>query len=76
MKARITDKDFKSFELTLTIETEREAAALFGLFNYTPLIGILEFENPEEVRRAIEKGCNGNTPPYSLFHARLKEHVS
>jgi len=44
---------FRPFDITLTVESEEEARALYAVFNYSPNVDLLSFGACEPVRKAI-----------------------
>lgn len=51
---RFGDKPgFHPFDITLTVETEDEARALYAIFNYSPNVDILPEKISDEIRDQI-----------------------
>ena len=46
---------FHAFDVTLTIESEEEARALYAIFNYSPNVDILPEDMGAEIRKAIRE---------------------
>ena len=42
MKSYSTKKEFKPFDVTITIETQKESNALYTLFNFSSIVAFLE----------------------------------
>ena len=64
MKARRDPEGvrFHAFAITLTVESEEEARALYAIFNYSPNVDILPEDAGDEITKAIgEKYSNLGT---------------
>ncbi len=46
---------FTPFDVSLTVESEEEARALYAIFNYSPNVALLTFEACKLVRELIGK---------------------
>ena len=54
----VQPESFKPFQLVFTIETEKEAGALYGLFNYSRICDVLRYSGiePNDIRPKIKEG--------------------
>lgn len=63
MKARRSSPKFKPVEITLTIESQEEAQALYAIFNYTPNCDLLPEDAPDKIRAALgDYAVRGTSP--------------
>ena len=44
---------FRPFDITLTVESEEEARALYAIFNYSPNVDLLPRESGGNIKKAI-----------------------
>lgn len=76
MKAIASKKpEYPSFDLIITIESNKEAAALYAIFNHMPIATIINRHaaiKAEAIKEAIADG-HGKTPSYSEVHSDLCE---
>ena len=72
-------QEFQEFDITLTVESEEEARALYAIFNYSPNLDLIPGGGGDKVRGIIgrkfanaEEGMIANGVTYEEFY-RSKE---
>lgn len=65
---------FKPFQIILTIESSEEAAKLYGVFNSSPIVDSLSWDDESEaVRDAIESHYDGVYPDEKKWRIAAQE---
>ena len=71
MKIKVNDTDFYPFSLNLVFESKQEAEVFYAVFNYGPIVDVLEKRgiDCEKMRNAIK--MKADTSGYFPIHQEL-----